>query len=171
MISTVLFIAALLAADDGKVDAGDAPPFQATVVRADSGIRFLSEDGTTVFDVTSKSGIGKATIKRKEEGWPKKVLLRLHLGGLESFKVGQKEFAIEWSVASTGKNEATVSLVSGKRVATLAKDSPHYSEVRIVGGERKIPLKDGYFEVALPPKFFEDNPQEIRLEWIDFYRQ
>jgi hypothetical protein len=61
--------------------------------------------------------------------------------------------------------------VSGKRVTDIKKDSPFYSEVRIVGGEKKIPLKNGYFEVQLPAKLFEGNPEEITLEWVDFYRR
>ena len=171
MIPAVLLIAALFAEDeDRKVGVDDKPSFHATVVRTDTRIRFLSEVGTTVFDITSATGIDKATIKRKEKEWPKVVLVRLHLGGLESFKVGGKEVAIEWSVSSTGKNEATTSLVSGKRRVAVTKDSPYYGVVRIVGDERKIPLKDGYFEVPLPAKLFEGNPQEITLEWIDFYR-
>jgi hypothetical protein len=146
------------------------PDFQATVGRPDTRIHFLSERGITIFDVTSATGIDKATIKRETNEWPKMILTRLHLGGLESFKASGKEGAIEWSVASTGDHQARVSFVSGRRVASITKDSPYYGEVRIVGGEKKIPLKGGYFEVALPPKLFEGNPQEITLEWIDFYR-
>lgn len=146
------------------------PTLEAEVGREDSGVRFLVKDGKTIIDITSNFGIDKATIRRKSEEWPKSNLVRLHLGGLESFKVGGKGFAIEWSVASTGDHEARSSLVSGKRVAEIKKDSPFYSEIRIVGGEKKIPLKDGYFEVPLPAKLFEGNPETISLEWIDFYR-
>jgi len=43
-----------------------------------------------------------------------------------------------------------------------------------VGGDGKpakeLPLKDGYFEVALPRAFFEGNPKAITLNWIDCYR-
>jgi hypothetical protein len=72
--------------------------------------------------------------------------------------------------SSTGDHATRTSLVSGKRVAALDDKSPYYTEVRIVGGHGKIPLKDGYFEVPLPAKLFEGNPEEIRLRWIDFYR-
>lgn len=78
--------------------------------------------------------------------------------------------AVEWSVCRTGEHETQPSLVSGKRVAEIAKGNPYFSEVRIVGGTGKIPLADGYFEIPLPAKFFEGNPDEITLAWIDFYR-
>ena len=72
MILAVLLIAALFAEDeDRKVGVDDKPSFHATVVRTDTHIRFLSEVGTTVFDITSATGIDKATIKRKEKEWPK----------------------------------------------------------------------------------------------------
>jgi len=35
---------------------------------------------------------------------------------------------------------------------------------------KAIPLKSGYFEVALPKTFFEENPKAIMLNSIDFYR-
>ena len=72
MIPAVILIAALLADDeDRKVGVDDKPSFHATFVRTDTRIRFLSEVGTTVFDITSATGIDKATIKRKEKEWPK----------------------------------------------------------------------------------------------------
>ena len=32
-------------------------------------------------------------------------------------------------------------------------------------------LKNGYFEVPLPAKLFEGNPDQVTLRWIDFYRR
>ena len=62
----------------------------------------------------------------------------------------------------------------GKEDALLDDKSPLWVDVRILTGEGKpakeIPLKDGYFEVALPRAFFEGNPKSITLNWIDFYR-
>jgi len=158
------------AAADG-VGATPKLGFHATVGRTDTRARFLPDGDTTIFDITSATGIDKATIKRETDEWPKTILVRLHLGGLESFKFHGKNFFVEWSVSSTGDHAATITLVSGKRVAMITRDSPFYSEVRIVGGEKKIPLKDGYFEVRLPAKLFEGNPEEIKLEWVDFYRR
>jgi hypothetical protein len=128
------------------------------------------EGDKTIIDITSEFGIDNATIRRKSDEWPKSILVRLHLSGLESFKAGSGNVAVEWSVASTGDHAARSSLVSGLRVARITKDSPYFAEVRIVGGNGKIPLKDGYFEVPLPAKLFEGNPEEITLRWIDFYR-
>jgi hypothetical protein len=47
-------------------------------------------------------------------------------------------------------------------------------DIRTLTGEgkpvRELPLKDGYFEMALPRAFFEGNPKSITLNGIDFYR-
>jgi hypothetical protein len=153
-----------------KLWEAEKPALDGKVGREDSSIQFLTEGDSNVIDITSEFGIDKATIKRGSSEWPKTILVRLHLGGLESFKASRKGFAIEWSVASTGDHEATETLKSGMRVSVIAKDSPFYGEVRIVGGEKTIPLKDGCFEVALPAMLFEANPEEVALEWVDFYR-
>ena len=142
----------------------------AKVGRETSRVRFLTEEKTTVIDITSKFGIDKATVKRKSEEWPKSILVRLHLGGLESFKAGDEKAAVEWSVSSTGENAKRVSLRKGRNEVALDDKSPYHTTVRIVGGNGKIPLKGGYFDVPLPAKLFEGNPTEITLRWIDFYR-
>lgn len=99
------------------------------------------------------------------------MLVRLHLSGLELFNVSNGEFSVDWSVSSTGDNSPRVFLRNGVDETPLDTKSPHHTEARIVGGNGKIPLKDGYFEVPLPAKLFEKNPDEITLEWIDFYRE
>ena len=109
--------------------------------------------------------------KRESENWPKSILVRLHLSGLESFKAGNRDVAVEWSVSSTGKNAKRVSLRKGRDELALDEKSPYHTTVRIVGGNGKIPLKEGHFEVPLPAKLFERNPEEITLRWIDFYRK
>ena len=62
----------------------------------------------------------------------------------------------------------------GKEDAPLDEKSPLWTDIRIVGSDGKpakeLPLKDGYFEMALPRAFFEDNPKAITVKWIDFYR-
>ena len=62
----------------------------------------------------------------------------------------------------------------GKEDAPLDEKSPFWMDIRILTGDGKpakeLPLKDGYFEMALPKAFFEGNPKSITLNWIDFYR-
>jgi hypothetical protein len=149
----------------------------AKVGRDGSRVEFSAEGDTAIIDITSEFGIDNATIIRKSDEWPKSILVRLHLSGLESFKASSGDGAGEWSVSSTGDNPSRVSLrhkisytASVKKETALDDKSPYHTDVRIVGGNGRIPLKDGYFEVPLPAKLFEGNPEEIALRWIDFYR-
>jgi hypothetical protein len=62
----------------------------------------------------------------------------------------------------------------GKEDAPLREKSPLWTDIRILGGDgkpaRELPLKAGYFEIALPRAFFEGNPKSITLNGINFYR-
>ncbi len=166
----IVTVVGLRALGDAGADGGEEPHLQATVGRSDTRIRFVTENQKTVIDISSSSGIGKATIKRQSDQWPQSILARLHLRGLESFKVGLRNFAVEWSVASTAQNGSRVSLRTRVQETALGQESPYYTQVRIVGGNQKIPLHDGYFEVPLPAKLLDRNPSAITLSWIDFYR-
>lgn len=155
---------------DGRIGRRGRPGLQATVGRTDTQIRFISEGDNSIFDISSGFGIDKATINRGAGNWPLTILVRLHLAGLESFKVGDGKVAVEWSVASTGNGVSTVSLHEGRDAQPIDTKSPYHTEVRIVGGNGKIPLTNGYFDVPLPARLFERNPNRITVQWIDFYR-
>ena len=157
-------------ARDGQLGTLAAPRFAATARRAETSIRIIQEQDTTVFDITSDSGVDQATIQRLTAEWPKNVRTRLHLAGLESFKAGNGDVDVEWSIATNGDHAVRVALWKARSQTILTPDSPYWTAVRIVGGGRKIPLKGGYFEISLPTTLFETNPREITLQWVDFYR-
>lgn len=152
---------------DGEVA---KPDLHATLKRAGGRIGVVAAGEKTVIDITCKSGINSATVRRNSKLWPKSILVRLHLKGLEMFHAGGKAAAVEWSVSSSGKHASRVSLRQGNQETPIKMDSPYFTELRIVGGDGKIPLKDGYFEIPLPAKLFDGNPEELTLKWIDFYR-
>ena len=134
-------------------------------------LRFFKQGGQTVIDISGSSGMGKATVKRKAPQWPVSTVVRLHLSGLESFRVGTGNIHVEWWVSSGGDNRTWIALSQGKAEVEIDRTSPYYTKLRIVGGNGKVPLQDGYFEIPLPAKLLESNPQEITLQWIDFYRR
>jgi len=74
---------------------------EAKVGRDGSQVRFSHEDDTTIIDITSEFGIDEATIRRKSDKWPKAIQVRLHLSGLESFKAGGDDVAVEWPLPTT----------------------------------------------------------------------
>lgn len=151
---------------------GDDPPFKITTKRDDDKVEVKAEEDKTYFLVQSPFGIGQAIIERSGDIWPTTVMLRLHLKGLEKFKVTNGKDTLEAAVSS---QDAKVRLwKDGEEDSPLDSKHPYWTEVRMVGKDGKpvktIPLKDGYFEIKLPKALFENNPKSITLSWIDFYR-
>ena len=161
----VLVVAATAVADD-------PPPFKITTKRDNDRVEVKTEKDKVVFTVHSPSGISNAVIERTGEKWPDAVVLRLHLMGLENFKVTNDKVKLEASVSS---QDGKVRLwKDGKEDSPLDAKSPYWMEIRIVGSDGKpskaTPLKDGYFEMALPKALIEGNPKTITVNWIDFFR-
>jgi hypothetical protein len=144
--------------------------FETTARRDDTRLRFVAEGNTTVIHVHSEFGIDRATIKRKSDQWPHSLVVRMHLKGLESLRVGNGRETINLRVSSTGSHDGFTSLSVGGGELAIARGSPHWTRVQVVAGEREIPLERGYFEIPLPTKFFDANPGQITLQWVDFYR-
>ena len=99
-------------------------------------------------------------------------MLRLHLKGLENFKVSNGKVTLEASMSSQDGNVRLWK--DGKEDSPLDSKSPYWLEIRRFDHDGKeattIPLKDGYFEIQLPKALFDDDPKSITVNWIDFYR-
>jgi hypothetical protein len=151
---------------------GDDPPFRIKTKHDDDKVEIKVEEGKTHFTVQSPVGISQAIIERSGDKWPTTVMLRLHLKGLEKFKVTNGKITLEASVSS---QDGKVRLwKDGKENSPLDQKHPFWMEIRMVGKDAKpvrtVPLKDGYFEMEFPKALFEDNPKSITLNCIDFYR-
>jgi hypothetical protein len=147
-------------------------PFKITTKRSDDRIDVKSNNDKTIFVIRCPFGISNTTIERTTEQWPDRVAIQLRLKGLESFKLSTDKLKLEVSVSS---HDGNVRLwKDGKEDSPLDSKSPYWMEVKFLENEgvptKAIPLKDGYFEMQLPKKFFDDNPKSFKVEWIDFYR-
>jgi hypothetical protein len=151
-------------------DEGGEVELNATARRDDTRIRFLIEGNTTIIDIASGFGIDRAAIAREADHWPRSVVVRLHLRGLESFQATAEDVTVEWSVSAAGDRPARVTLRRGSEETPLDETSPYFTKASVVGG-RGTARRDGYFEVPLPSQLFEANPKKVSLAWVDFYRQ
>jgi hypothetical protein len=164
-------------APQGHGPGKNAGGFHATFRRTDTRIQFESQDDSTVFDITSDFGIDQAVIERQTDNWPKCILIRLHLSGLESFKASNGKITIQWAAADT-IDKTRVLLLQGRNEVELTPDNPYWTGVQVVGKKRNTPvqdssieiLRDKYFELRLPQKLLAENPRSITLAWIDFFR-
>jgi hypothetical protein len=151
-----------------------ASQFKIMTRRLEDDIQVRVDKYKTVFAVRGPLGISDAEIERLGNKWPETVMLRLHLKGLESFRASNGQVTLDATV-STDEGMPTVRLwKGGNENVELDEKSPFWMDVRILAGDGKlakaIPVKDGYFEIALPKPFFDGNPRSITLRWIDFYR-
>ena len=64
----------------------ESAAYQAVPLKGDPVITFSTTGGTLLIDITSPTGIGSARIEKTAGQWPPKIVMRLHVKGLESFK-------------------------------------------------------------------------------------
>lgn len=157
------------------VAAGGQPTkFKVTTKKKDDAVEIRAEKDRTVFSVKCPSGIGQAVIAREGEDWPGSVVLRLHLKGLENFRVSNGTVALAAAVSGDGKALRVRVWQDAREGTPLDATSPLWMDVRPLTGDGKpaggLPLKGGSFEITLPKAFFAGNPKSIALRWIDFYR-
>ena len=135
------------------------------------------EGNLTVLDLHSKSGIGQAEISSVDGKWQRPLIIRLHLRGLESLRVNNREFTIATSVLSRPpyRQLCEVFPVAGQKGFPVEEVDPFWIPLRIANrkeqGRRVIPLEEGYFEVTLPDVLLEGNPETLFIQWIDFFRR
>jgi hypothetical protein len=143
-----------------------------TTKRDDDKVEVAFDQEKAVISVHSPMGISQAIIERSDNKWPISVILRLCLKGLENFKVTNGNVTAEAALSS---QDGKVRIWKGnKEGEPLDVKHPYWMKIRMVGNDGKpvlmIPLKDGYFEMQLPKALFEDHPNSITLNWIDFCR-
>lgn len=149
------------------------PAWKITTKCDDDKVEVNVTEAKTVLSIHSPTGISAATIDRTAATWPDIVIFRLRLKGLESFQVSNGDVALHASVSSHADSRVRLWKDEHEN-SPLGTDSAYWMQIRLVGSDGKptkaIPLKDGYFEMQLPQAFLSGNPQSIKLQWIDFYR-
>ena len=135
----------------------------------------VTEGTTTTININSPRGIGRTTIRPAGDSWPAKIVIHLHLRGLEGLQLKGKvaTYSTGFSSSDGGRALRTEHRpnVAGAKQEILPADHPDSIKIRRVAkkGEPKIPL-DGYFEVQIPAKLLKDSPESFQLHWVDFYR-
>ncbi len=115
---------------------------------------------SVVFEVKSGFGIGSGKIHLAEGDWPKEVVVRLHLGGLEGFNVsnGKKVFK---GFHMSNKGNGTQKEELKTRMLDL-QGNP-------LKGKYLLKSK-GYYDVTIPSALLTPEVKELKINWVDFYR-
>lgn len=151
-----------------------AQPSRITVsVEGEGNSITVRDDGATVIlDVSSRGGIGQATIKTLSMTSPEKLILRLRLKALEEFRLSYDRITVIANV-SNDDGVITQSLRSSDGdERPITPDNPHWMEIRIVSDKTspRIPLDEGHFEITLPKDAFGKSGRAFSIRWIDFHR-
>lgn len=176
----IVTVSSLHAADKKKVIVDDTR-LEARDVREGTKVVFEGNQDEAIVEIRCERGIDRCTVVRKGKQWPKQLTLRLHLRGLESCKARADDTTVAWAVESTGDHASHSTLTSEKRETQLEAGEPYHTvarpvpspdPVRIVkqSSQQAEVLIPGCFEVPLPAKLLEGNPEQLHLQWIDFYR-
>src|SRR5262245_33741548 len=113
--------------------ADDIPPFKVTTRRADDRAEVIAVRDRVIVSVQSPFGISHADVERGGEKWPEDVVLRLHLKGLENFKVTNGKVTLEGAASFRGGKIVARVWKDGKEDALLDATHLHWVDVRIVG--------------------------------------
>ena len=146
----------------GGVSAGaqaDEPGFIVITKNPDDQVGLKYQNGTSLIDIQSPTGIGSAAFELESGTMPGNMILRLHLKGLEEFRIQSAKDQISASLSS-GEIENQTILSSGTE-SPLLPGHPLWMEIQ--------PGED-YFEVTIPQEFIRNAGKTFEIEWIDFYR-
>ena len=127
----------------------------------DNELSLQDEAGTTVIDVQSPSGIGKANIKFLSGNYPGQIVLRLHVQALEGFKLTYG--ATTLSASSSGTSDAVTqsSIQPGGVESAVTPSDPLWMDIQ---------REQEYIEIKLPDAMTQEKPESFSFEWVDFYR-
>jgi hypothetical protein len=149
------------------------PVFRATLKNEADQVAFENQDGTTFVDIQSPSGIGSARLDLQSGTMPEKIIVNLHLAGLEEFRLSSEKITIAASFSSegviTGNSQR---IVSSDKETPITPNHPYWLNIRRVTDQLtpKIPPGGEYFEVEVPKQLLDELGNSFEILWIDFYR-
>ena len=175
VLPTILFSSFLLscASQPANAQAGDEPVFHVATKHQEDEINIEQDNHITMVDIDSPSGIGSATLSLRSGSMPERVVVRLHLAGLEQFKLVSDQAALTAYGSSNGVFNITgQSVMSGGNEYAISPVDPLWVRVDVVSEQtdQEIPLEEGYFEITIPKEFLRTAENSFEIQWIDFFR-
>ena len=167
-----LFLLISCTAPNGPSSEG-VPEFRIMSAKQEDVIAVANENGATILDVQSFSGIGSATIELVSGTISETMMVRLHTKGLEEFRLFFDETTVAASVPSgDGFGDANERILSAGEEIPITSLHPLWMNVEIISNQatQRIPLEIGYFEITFPDEFSKDAQNSFEISWVDFFR-
>jgi len=169
---SVLFLAACMLQPERPGDS--ISEFSVTHSQSGDAITITNEQDVSIIEVDSPRGIGSAQFELVSGPLPQKMIARLHLKGLEEFRLLYADTVIVASASSGSvfNNSNQKVLLSGTEQPILP-GQPLWMEIRIASDQtsQNIPLEQGYFEITFPQDFTEKAGSSFEIQWVDFFRE
>ena len=135
---------------------------------------------TVTIDVTSPSGIGHASFTLPPKRRPARILIRLHLKGLEEFRFvyGDTMIVVNTDARIPRMSDVRAHLRvidqpggEGREIRELSPFDPEFIQVTI-SSALGYPTGTGadWLVVEAPPSFLHGDEDRFEIRWIDFYR-
>lgn len=150
-----------------------APIFNATAEGDGNTVNISTSGDTVVVDVHSSSGIGAATVDLLSGPAPAQIIVRLHLHGLESFRLlfAQTIIAAEVSSGDQRGISQHVELADGT-TRPIASDNPLWLDIQIDSTPTSLAPspQPNSFAIRMPHGLVNEQQRAFTMRWIDFYR-
>lgn len=143
-------------------------PVAATVETdtADAQVTVVRSAARTLVEIHSPSGIGRSRITLQETIPPGPVEFRLHLAGLEHFSLAYDGTVITLSMAQS-RHAPLITVQNAREPETPGTPgTPFWLGVHPPATGRADPV----YRVVVSPRLPGQQPQELELRWVDFYR-
>jgi hypothetical protein len=151
-------LAAIMA---GMLPGCDAPTVDVTLERpASDSVTVASTPAETVLTFHSEMGIGRATITPVDDAWPDRLVLRLHLKALEGIDLNNGQWRLN---SFLGADLAVPYAPVGRQPGPMYDGSDPTVDLVITRAGEVI-------EVIIPELFLDDDRPELRVQWVDYYR-
>lgn len=166
-IALALAAAALLVACAGF---GEEPTLiDVTLDKPGDTVTVTQADDHALIDVTSATGIGGLEATLTGGAWPEQVTTRLRLRGLEGLEIRYGDITLSTGMPSSGGPGPGLMLSITQPDGTIDSVSPS-ADIYYPVIERGADAAGDYFDVTLPPHFYDGDYESFELSWIDFYR-
>ena len=173
LIFPCAFLVCLLLSACAESTASLEPVFLTTLKNETDRVTVENQEAMTVIDIQSPSGIGSLRLDLESGTLPEKILLRLHLAGLEEFRLSSEKISLLASISNGGGLTDTHQRIVSPGVETpITPNHPYWLNIRRVPDEMNPNMSPGgeYFEVELSKQILDELGNSFEVLWIDFYR-
>ncbi|HXF85447.1 MAG TPA: hypothetical protein VNK49_08660 [Anaerolineales bacterium] len=150
----------------------EEPFFRVTIKDPSDQIVIETAEQGIIIDVTSPNGIGSAKFELTSGTMPAEIIIRLHLKGLEEFRLVSPQTTIAASIPSGVFKNSDQRIISPDGEAPISMLHPMWLDINAVTSQTEptIPLEEGFFEIKVPKTFISKTGDSFEIQWIDFYR-